>query len=133
MKTHPIGYAIGDSNDFALAPGMILKPDAAFVSKARLPRLPKHYELAPDLAVEVISPSNSPKDILEKVEAYIHYGTRLVWVIYPEEHAVRVYTPAQSGTINLHKVDLDGALDGADLLPGFSMTVRAIFPEAESD
>ncbi len=133
LDKHDRGFAVGDSNDFALAPGYVFKPDAAFISKTRLPKLPNRFEIAPDLVVEIVSPSNTSPEILEKVESYIRFGTKLVWVVYPEERVVRVYAPAQGGAITLRKVTLDGVLDGEDVLPGFSLPVRAIFPEVTSD
>lgn len=131
LKDHAIGDAFGDGNDFILAPGLIYKPDAAFVSKARLPKLPRQFEFAPDLAVEVASPSNSPSEILEKVENYLRYGGQEVWVIYPEDRVLCVYRSATDGSLNLRKLTPSDTLEGGALLPGFALKVEELFPKLE--
>lgn len=128
LDSHPIGYAVGDSNDFALATGVIFKPDAAFISKKRLPQLPQRYELAPDLAVEVVSPSNTPGELADKVETYLRYGTLLVWVIYPKEKTIRIYRPGEGDQITMQKVGLNDMLTGGEVLPDLTIPVRQIFP-----
>lgn len=133
LEKNPIGYAIGDTNDFELAPGYVFKPDAAFISKSRLPTLPKRYQLAPDLAVEIVSPSNTSSEVAEKVETYLRFGTKVVWVVYPEEKVVRIYTPAQGNQINLHKLAGDELLDAGELLPSFAVPVHQIFPDIEAE
>jgi Uma2 family endonuclease len=75
--------------------------------------------VAPDLAVEVSSPSNSKTEMQEKVTAYFQSGTRLMWVGYPRSRTVYVYTAANKVAI----LDHDGVLDGGDALPGFSAAV----------
>jgi Uma2 family endonuclease len=57
----------------------------------RQPTLPAKFSIAPDLAVEVVSPSNRPRQMLDKAELYLISGTQLVWVVYPEERVVDVY------------------------------------------
>ena len=132
LANHDLGYAIGDANDFALAPGVVLKPDAAFVAKAKLKKLPpKHYNFPPDLAIEVVSLGNKPDILLNKIETFLHYGTRLVWVIYPTERSVRVYRPETNGSLNMRKITADEPLDGGDVLPGFQVLVRDLFPQIE--
>lgn len=128
LAQNNIGVAVGDSNDFSLAPGIVFRPDAAFISREKLPeKLDVRCEFAPDLAVEVMSPSNL--DILAKVDTYIRYGTRLVWVVYPESKTVFVYRPEPDGSLNLRKFTPDSVLDGGEVLPGFSVEVSRLFPE----
>jgi Uma2 family endonuclease len=128
VMEHDLGHVVADSNDFDLAPGIVFKPDAAFISKTRLPEVPKKFELAPDLAVEIISPSNTYIGILYKVEIYLRYGTRIVWVIYPDEQSVYVYTLPEEGSLKVRKLTAEDMLDGGDVLPGFSVYVRQFFP-----
>ncbi len=100
-------------------------PDVGFISAARVPEggLPDGYiPFAPDLAVEVVSPNDEAEEIHQKVQEYLRYGTRLVWVFYPKSRSVAAHTPAGS-----HTVDVDGTLDGGDVLPGFSLKVSAVF------
>lgn len=103
--------------------------DIAFIRGARVPSvLPDQLlTVAPDLAVEVISPSNEAEDIHRKIRQLLAAGTALVWVVYPTTRTVEVHRP--SGAITLEGDDL---LSGGDVLPGFEIPVREIFPAPES-
>jgi Uma2 family endonuclease len=125
---HDLGFAFADGCMFYLPNGDKFIPDAAFVSKERQPTIPAKYEIAPDLAVEVVSPSNKPREILNKVESYIECGTRLVWVVYPDEKIVDVWRPGQNGRLELQSLNIDGILDGEAVLAGFKLAVKDIFP-----
>jgi Uma2 family endonuclease len=129
LDDRDIGYVFGDGCVFYLPNGEIYIPDTAFVSKERQPTLPlpAKFEFAPDLAVEVVSPSNSPQDIFTKVENYIACGTRLVWVAYSDDKVVKVWRPAEDGGLHVHTVDIDGTLDGGEVLPGFKLPLRKVF------
>jgi Uma2 family endonuclease len=121
------GWIFADSVDFYLPNGDVFIPDVSFTSKKRQPTLPDRFEIAPDLAVEVVSPSNSMNEILKKVESYIACGTQIVWVVYPNEKAVDVWRPAGDDTLTKQKIDINGTLDGSDVLPGLSLPVKEIF------
>jgi len=99
--------------------------DIAFVSEGRAPEPPdfKLYELGPDLAVEVISPSNKTSDIHLKVMQLLKAGTRLVWLVHPLTRSVEAHTP--EGATTLHEND---TLSGGDVLPGFELRIGDIFP-----
>ena len=99
--------------------------DLAFISKSKAPApLPNTLlELAPDLAVEVISPSNKVADMHRKIRQLLAAGTALVWIVHPETHTVEVHT--QSGATTLEDDDI---LSGGDVLPGLEISVRDIFP-----
>ncbi len=127
LDIHKLGFAFADGCMFYLPNGDKVIPDAAFVSKEHVPFVPERYDIAPDLAVEVISPSNKPDDMLLKIESYIECGTRLVWAVYPEEKLVRVWRPDGKGRTSVQKLDLNGVLDGEDVLPGFTLAVKDIF------
>lgn len=102
-------------------------PDAAFMSHERqqMPEYTEGYNvLAPDLAVEVLSPGNSPRQIATKVVNYLNAGT-VVWVAAPEDQTITVYTPRES-PLTLTGDDL---LTGGNVLEGFSVAVSALFPE----
>jgi len=109
-------------------PDTVRGPDVAFWSFARLPRIPKGYiEIAPDLAVEVVSPGNSQRKLLEKVKDYFFGGTRRVWAIYPEDRMVTIFhSPIEAKFLN----EQDD-LDGEDVLPGFRCKVADLFPPEE--
>jgi len=99
-------------------------PDVGFVAAERLPDgLPDGYiPLAPDLAIEVVSPNDSADDIQSKLRDYLRYGTRMIWFFYPKTKTVNVSTPSGS-----HLVEQDGVLDGGDVLPGFTLVVKDVF------
>lgn len=103
--------------------------DIAFLSSARVPAvLPDHLvDVAPDLAVEVISPSNRVTDMHRKIRQLLAAGTALVWIVHPETRTVEVHT--RSGATTLEEGD---TLSGGDVLPGFELPVREIFPVPES-
>ncbi len=103
----------------------VLGPDVAFVSQERMtqPPQPGFFRGAPDLAVEVRSPSNSARELATKANGYLAAGTRLVWVVEPAHRTVTVYRPDRSP----QELALDGYLDGYDVLPGFRVAVAAIF------
>ena len=103
---------------------VVYAPDVGFVAKDRLPNgLPEGYlPLAPDLAIEIIAFNDRFGDIEDKISEYLRAGTRLVWVISPRSKMVIVYTKA--GVI---AYDMNGTLDGGDVLPGFKLPVAAIF------
>ena len=101
-------------------------PDVAFVSNARLPegRLPEGFlRGAPDLAVEVLSPSDNPVDLQQKVRDYFEAGARLVWVIAPAARAATVYRADGSARL-LREGD---HLDGEDVLPGLLIPLAELF------
>jgi Uma2 family endonuclease len=126
------GRAFSGSVGYTLNEHALLIPDASFVFAARLHfPLPEHFTFAPDVAVEVVSPSNSGPDMMEKVEAYIEYGTRLVWVAYPRTRSVKVWRRNSSERLEVYTVDADGVLTGEDVLPEFSLPVHTVFPPTE--
>jgi Uma2 family endonuclease len=116
---------VGDTG-FTLArgPDTVRAPDIAFIRRARIPDPePLGFpHLAPDLAVEVLSPTDRPGETLAKVADWLSAGTRLVWVIDPERRLVRVYR--HDGTEAL--VSATDSLSGEDLLPGFTCPLDAI-------
>lgn len=112
---------------FPDSPKTVRKPDVSFIRLGRLPgeRLPAGYvRIAPDLAVEVISPNDLAYEVDDKVLDYFAARVRLVWVVNPEARIVRVYR--LDGTIS-QLTDQDH-LDGEDVLPGFRCPVSQILP-----
>lgn len=112
---------------FPDSPGKVRKPDVSAVRRERLPveALEEGYvAIAPDLAVEVISPHDLAYEVDRKVEEYLGAGVRLVWVINPELRTVRVHR--RDGSVGLLR-EADG-LDGEDVLPGFACPIRGLFP-----
>ena len=116
---------VGDTG-FTLArnPDTVRGPDIAFVQKERLPApIPNSYlELAPDLAVEVLSHNDRPGETLGKIGDWLDAGARIVWVIDPERRLARVYRHNGSESLLSEQDDLDGE----DVLPGFRCKVSSI-------
>ena len=107
-------------------PDTVRAPDVAWFAPGRLPQGVQGYpELAPDLAVEVKSPSNSRRELAEKASMWLNFGSREVWVADPETATVTVYRPG-ADPITLGS---DDELDGGDLLPGFSVPVGLLFAD----
>jgi Uma2 family endonuclease len=123
-----LGFVLGDQTAYSLPNGDELIPDASFVSFQRQPSLPERFSIAPDIAVEVISPSNRERDVTAKVESYLEPGTVLVWLFYPISRVVEVWRRAEDGAPKFRKLTEDSLLDGEDVLPGFSLAVRDVFP-----
>lgn len=109
----------------------IRMPDVAVILRSRLPngKLPPEQicPVAPDLAVEVLSPGNTTQEIDRKLKTFFDSGVQQVWVADPRKRTVRVY----SGQTEFTELDVDGTLDGGTILPGFSLSVREWFDAAE--
>ena len=96
------------------------------IGTAALPPSTVFPAIAPDLAVEVLSPSDRPRRVLDKVGDYVDSGVRLVWVIDPLKRQAVVYRTATEGRF----IDADGALEGEDVLPGFRCALADLFDRA---
>lgn len=130
---HSLGWPIveGSYQCFAEDPNRVRKPDVSFVAKDRMPgnRLPQgHCEVAPDLAVEVISPTNRFSEMERKVQEYLRAGVRLVWVVDPPSHTIHAYRPSDPNVRLYYESD---TLMGEDVLPGFQCAVSEIFETPE--
>ena len=124
-----LGEIVTADTGFVLArgPDTLRGPDVAFVAKGRVPSATDDsfaFEGAPDLAVEVVSPSNRPSEIHAKVADYLAAGTRLVWVVDPdpERRTITVYESLLAPRV----LGADEEIDGADVLPGFRSRVSEL-------
>ena len=131
VRATKLGVLTTADGTYVLArdPDTVVVPDVAFVRWERLPdrQRPKGFcPVPPDLAVEVVSPSDTPRDVAAKMEHYRRAGVPLVWWIYPERRAVVVFRAGQQ-VAELHEGD---ELDGGEILPGFRLPVAEIFAEA---
>jgi Uma2 family endonuclease len=131
-KTTGLGRAVCEML-FILNAGLGLKrrPDVAFVSYERWPRnrrVPRAeaWDVVPDLAVEVVSPSNTAEEILAKIREYFQAGCLRVWVVYSVEEQVYVYQSPTQPRVLTRKDDLEGE----DFLPGFRLPLADLFEEA---
>lgn len=109
-------------------PNKVRRPDASFISFNRLPAnqpLPRSYcRVAPELAVEVVSPNDLDEEVHVKKREYLDAGVLLVWIVRPLTETVTVYRA--DGTVT--EFDRDDELDGEGVLPGFRCPVASIFP-----
>lgn len=103
---------------------LMRKPDTAFVAAARV-KSPEegYYFQAPDLAVEVISPTERIGALRRKLRDYFKYGTQQVWLLYPDEREIVVHTSVDDAK----PYRMGDTLTGGDLLPGFSLDIAAVF------
>lgn len=118
VKKHHLGRVPGPDLLYILPGGNRRGPDASFIAAGRLAELPPGTvfpQIAPDLAVEVLSSSDRAQRVLDKVGEYLDAGVRIVWVIDPDKRQAAVYRTAT----DVRYVGADGELDGEDVLPGF--------------
>ena len=125
VRTNGLGRVYTESG-FKLAsnPDTVRGPDLAFISQRRIPDPePRGFpDLAPDLAVEILSPDDRPGEMLGKVGEYLSAGTALVWVIDPDRRLARVYRA--DGTEQI--VADHEALQGETIVPGFACPLASI-------
>ena len=123
---HRLGRVYAAETGFRLRrnPDTVRAPDVSFVARSRLQGPvggPKYFEGAPDLAVEVLSPDDRLREVEQKFAHYFAAGCRLGWLIDPPRDAVTVY---RSPGVAVRTLGLDDALDGEDVVPGFTCRVR---------
>jgi Uma2 family endonuclease len=129
LKKNNIGTAAGADGMMRLAPGLVRIPDVSFINWDQFPdrkiQPTPVSSIHPDLAVEVLSESNTKREMEEKLVDYFESGTSLVWYVDPENRSVRVYTSPE----DFSSVPVTGILDGGTVLPGFTLPVADIFAE----
>ena len=129
VRSHRLGVTCDSSTAFKMKTGNKRSPDLAFIAKERLQglkRLPKgFFEGAPDLAVEIISPNNTFAEIHNKLVEYFENGTRLVWVILPDEECVLVYHQPKPSKL----LQVEDSLDGEAVITGFQLPLMELFQE----
>lgn len=126
-----LGLVSGPDGTMRLFAGLVRIPDVAFFSWACLPggRVPTEAipDLAPDLAVEVLSASNTLGEMARKRREYFAAGVRLVWEIDQEARTVEVYSAPDDPVV----LTQEQTLDGGDVLPGFTLSLRELFAELD--
>lgn len=128
IRPRRLGKLYADGVGFIIRrdPDTVRIPDVAFVARSRVPvsgSPKKHWPLAPDLAVEIVSPGDRRHAVEEKTQDYLAAGVCLVWVVWPESETVTVY--AQDG--EPRTLTADDTLDGGEVLPEFTVSVAALF------
>ena len=123
-----LGIVLAAETGFVLEeePDTVRAPDVSFVAKARIPDEPDQAgfaRLAPDLAAEVTSPSDTADDVDEKVQDYLRAGVRLIWIIHSKTKTVVEYRSLGQ----IRKYPEADTLTGHDVVPGFSVPVADLF------
>ncbi len=130
LKDHDLGILIGEAGTIRLKPGLVRYPDVGIISWDQFPNreLPAKQmpDLYPNLAVEILSPSNTKKEMARKRREYFAAGTQLVWEVFPKSRKVRVYTAPEEFT----ELGENQKLDGGEVLPGFALRIKDWFDRA---
>lgn len=131
VQKHKLGMVAGEAGMMRILPNQVRIPDISFISKERLAncniRREPVPEISPDLAVEILSESNTKREMDRKLREYFEGGTRLVWYVDPESRTVSVYTSPETMSV-LSENDL---LTGGEVLVGFQVRVGDVFDEAD--
>ena len=127
LRNNPIGYVTGEAGGYIVA-GERYAPDVAFISSQRQPELARqgYNPNPPEIAVEVISDPSSQEEqrqLRMKLTGYLVEGV-LVWVVNPEDRIIEIYPPGKPA----YTVNAEGVLTGGEVLPGFQLAVKDIFP-----
>lgn len=126
-----LGVVSGEAGMIQLFPGLVRIPDVAYASwdrfpARRLPRVPVPL-LVPDLVVEVLSLSNTAREMQGKRGEYFSSGVRILWSIDPRSRTVEIYRAPE----DVRRIGNSEALEGEDVLPGFSLPVAQLFAELD--
>jgi Uma2 family endonuclease len=131
VRPRNLGLVTGADGMMRLFPGLVRIPDAAFISWERLPnrRVPTEPlpDLAPDLAVEVLSVGNTPGEMARKRQQYFSAGVQMSWQVDPRTRTVEVCTAPDQSTV-LHEAQ---TLEGGMILPGFTLPLQELFSELD--
>ncbi len=131
IQEDDLGVVVPGDGPLRLKIGLVRVPDVSFISWDRIPGgvFPDDpiAALVPDLAVEVLSESNTKSEMERKLRDYFEAGVRLVWFIQPKTQTAAVYT----SPTKLRRVGKDGSLTGNDVLPGFTMSLKELFARAQ--
>ncbi len=130
VKSHQLGRVYPADTTYILSEDeqgvqLMRLPDVSFVAANRVKteNRQSYYQLAPDLAIEIISPSERAVEMRAKLRDYLRSGVRQVWQVYPDSQEVMVYRP--DGTVQTY--DMGQVIPGADILPGLALSVNDIF------
>jgi Uma2 family endonuclease len=125
-----LGLVAGESGMFQLFPGCIRLPDVAYASHAKRKGKPitePAPNMSPDLAVEVLSLSNTAREMERKLEEYFTSGVKVVWIVDPRKRTVAIHL-ADKPPFVLNEND---TIDGGEVLPGFALPIRPLFEEMQ--
>ncbi len=123
-----LGLVFGDNMGYVLRRGLdtVRIPDVSFIAWDRVPEVgipDGSWQIPPDLAVEVVSPSDQAEDVYNKAREYVESGVRAIWVVWPRRRAVSIHTSDRT----TQEFGMDDELDGGDVLPGFTVRIGELF------
>jgi Uma2 family endonuclease len=126
---HDLGIVAGADGMMRLAPGLVRIPDVSLVlwdkfPERRVPRQPVP-DLVPDFVVEVLSESNTLREMARKLDEYFLRGVRLVWLVDPARERMEVYTSRHQSVV----LEKSATADGGAVLPGFTLPLHTLFTE----
>ena len=131
VSQRKLGTVAGEAGMLRIAPGLIRIPDVSFIEWDRFPNRQVQADpipdLVPDLAIEVLSPSNTEREMEGKLDDYFRTGTRLVWFVDPRNRTVQVFSARDHSYLLTHT----DTLDGAPVLPGFQLPLAQLFAELD--
>ncbi|NJK79872.1 MAG: Uma2 family endonuclease [Chloroflexaceae bacterium] len=127
VDEHDLGWVVGGETGIYIRrnPDTVRGMDIAVISKKRLPTVPGtgYLTVAPELVVEIVSPSDRWQDIEDKVSDYFSAGVERVWVVHPGQQAVYIYRSLTERT----RLGRDETLEGEGVLAGFRLPIKALF------
>ncbi len=128
VKANKLGTVTAAETGFKLTtdPDTIRAPDAAFISQKRLDEVGPvqgYWPGAPDLAVEVVSPNDLYTEVSDKVAEWLEAGSKMVIVVNPRRQQVFVHAP----DVDVKVLEIDGTLDGGEVVPGWQLPIRELF------
>jgi Uma2 family endonuclease len=129
VRERGLGLVTAPDGGFALTPHDVLSPDVAFIRAERLSGIRRRgfFQIAPDLAIEVVSPSDSIPAVQRKAARYLALGVREVWIIYPDDQTADIYRAGNApNRLEVQQIASDGALE-SDLLPEFCLPLPQLF------
>ncbi len=134
-RAHQPGHVMGSDGGYRIFPwtsGDVRMPDASYISATRVKTFPARgwLDIPPDLAVEVVSPTDLAANVQKKALDYIRAGVPLVWVVFPDTRTVEVFRTSGSSRELLRESD---TLTGEDALPGFSVPVSELFAGLDNE
>jgi Uma2 family endonuclease len=131
LDDHNIGTLAGEAGLLKILPSQVRAPDVSFIRWERLPGRgspkPPIYAVAPDLAAEILSESNTEAEMDRKLQDYFTAGVRLVWYIDPATRTAQAFTAADQRT----DIAPHDSLTGGDVLPGFELPLPKLFARAD--
>ncbi|QOV92413.1 Uma2 family endonuclease [Humisphaera borealis] len=131
VRPRKLGYVAMSDGMMRILPGQVRMPDVSFTSRERFPAgaFPREPipTASPDLAVGILSESNTPKEMARKRQEYFQSGTKLVWMVDPALRQVAVYTDADTFKV----YDTTQTIDGGDVLPGFALELGTLFSQLD--